>query len=697
MKGVRVFVLLFFLIFPLRTLADNTVHIRADHISYNKDLAIYYAYGRCLVYDSQYSLKADTITYSDNTSVAEAKGNVFLKDFKGNWIKGDYAKINYSNYQGFVKNAVMFIKGDGLYVKAKRIIMYDKSRYFIKDGTITSCKCDEFLHFNSKCHPKWTVNATNTYIVKDDYLFSYPVVMKARSIPVFALPFTYRNLSRERKTGFLMPQFGVSSEDGTIYVQPFFINISPSQDITLYPFAYSKKGNGMSAEYRFYWTKQSKGKWDITVFKEKTPYENSKSKHTRVNLKAKQWADFGKYGTFNYKLNIVNNRNNLRVLNRSNIELSSDRYTLSTASYYLSHNEYFLSVYGNYRQDLVSESNKETLQDLPIVKFGAIGKKLYKNLTLDFTQTIANKFRIKGQRGIYTDSSGFLYYPFKVSYFSITPKIGAHSLWSRWKNAPDKDKHYQRSFIPDYIISASTQIIGVFLNDNTEGFKGIKHTIKPTIKYEYIPERSQRFPDFVDTYSKTNLITFTLENSLISKYLEENPIYKDLLYNKIVVQYDFAKKYHTPFPPVYEETQIKPFDFLSFNSKAHYFFKKHLFTDSTESLEVSNKKAGFSVGYSMSRDSDYNLEDDTVNSKVYFYPIEKLYLYAEAKRSTIHDYFPERKFGFMYNEDCWGIGIDFYFNRVSEEDSDGNYSTHLDKGFWITLNLTGLFSIKRQY
>ncbi len=698
MKGIKIFVLLFFLFVPLRVFADSVVHIKADHISYNKGLSTYYAYGNCIVYDSQYSLKADTIAYNDNSSVAEAKGNVFLEDSKGNWIKGDYAKINYSTYQGFIKNAIMFIKGNGLYVKAKKIIMYDKNHYFIKDGIITSCKCDEFLNFNSRCYPKWTVSASNTYIVKDDYLLSYPIILRARSVPVFVLPFLHRSLSKERKTGFLMPQLGVSSGKGTVYIQPFFINISPSQDITLYPFTYTKKGNGISAEYRFYWTRHSKGRWQVTVFKEKTPYKSSSSRHTRINLKATQWADFGKYGRFNYKLNIVNNKNNLRVINQSNIELSGDRYTVSTASYYLSHNEYFFSVYGNYRQDLVSENNKETLQDLPVVKFGITGKKLYENLTLDFTQTIANEFRIKGERGVYTDSSGFLYYPFKVSYFNITPKVGAHRLWSEWRNAPDNDKHYKSSFIPDYIISSSTQIIGVFLNDNTEGFKGLKHTIKPTVEYEYIPERSQDFPDFVNTYPKTNLITFTLENNLTAKYLfKDNPIYRDVFYNKLIVKYDFIKKYDTPFPPVYEETTIRPFNFLSLTSKAHYFFKKHLFTDSTESLDISSKRAGFGIGYSMARDSDYNLEDETVNSKVYVYPIKELYLYTEAKKSIMHHYFPERKFGFMYTEDCWGIGIDFYLNRVAEEDSNGNYSTHLNKGFWITLNLTGLFSIKRQY
>ncbi len=364
----------------------------------------------------------------------------------------------------------------------------------------------------------------------------------------------------------------------------------------------------------------------------------------------------------------------------------------------MNYKAYFLTVYGQFYQDLVSENNKETLQKLPVVKFGVINKKLYKNLTLDFTQTISNNFRIVGARGIYTDSTGFLLYPFKLSYFNITPKVGAHEIYSRWKIAPS-DKYFSRkAFVPDYNLSVSTALYGIFLNSNVEGFEGVKHTIKPTVSYEYIPKRSQRFADFVPIYPKTNEITFTLENTLTAKFVNDStPTYRQIFYNRITAYYDFTKEYDTPFPPIYEETVISPFEFLKLSSQAHFFFKKHIFLDSTESINIGNSKMGLDVGYSMSRDSNYNILDESVSSKIYAYPIKQLYVYASFDRSLHYSYFPSRRFGFMYQEDCWGVGIDFYYTRSPEEQSNGTYKTHLDKGFWITLNLTGLFSIKRQY
>ena len=677
---------------------ETFIHIKADHVSYNKKLSTYYAYGNCTIYDVNYVLKADKVSYNETNSEAEAKGHVFIKDRAGNWVKGSYAIFNYSTYSGYIENAVLFIKSNHLYARAKRIIVLGKERYFIKKGAITSCYCPDFVNLKGNSHPKWSIEAWNTYVVKDRFLNAYPVIMKVRSVPVFFLPFIHRNLNKKRKTGFLMPHMGLSSYYGFKYIQPFFLNLGPSQDITFYPFIYTQRGRGIRSQYRFYWTKYSKGKWDITVYKEKIPYITSAHRMTRVNFKAKQYADLGRYGYLTYDVNIVNNRNNLRVIDMSNIETSSDRYTTSKASYYLNYKEYFFNAYAQFYQDLISQNNRATLQEMPVVKFGVINKKLYRNLTLDFKQTVSNDFRIEGKRGFYTDSTGFLSYPFKLSHFSITPKVGAHQIYSRWEIAPDSKDYTRRAFIPEYDLSLSTSLYGIFLNNSEQGFEGLKHTIKPTLSYQYIPERDQKFPDFVSVYSKTNKITLDLENIFTAKYIDNGKAsYRQIFYNRITAYYDFAKEYHTPFPPIYEETTIKPFDFLKLTSKAHYFFKKHMFLDSSESLDVGNSKVGFTAGYNMSRDSDYNLNDESVNAKIYGYPLKGLYVYASFERSLHYSYYPSRKFGFLYSEDCWSVGLDFYLTRSPEEQDDGSYQTRLDRGFWLTLNLTGLFSIKREY
>ncbi len=694
-------VLFFLLYFPLTVFgaATNSIHIKANNIIYDRKSNSYYATGNCVIYNKDYTIKSDSASFYKNTSLVELNGHIKIEDPNGDWIKGTNGIINISTFKGFIDNATMFLKKDGLYIKAKRIVSDSKIKYYIYDGIITSCKCKAFLNNNPKAYPKWSVWAKHTYIVKNDYIFSYPVVFRAKSIPLFFSPVLSRTLSNKRRTGFLSPAFGYSTKDGTRYEQPFFINLSPSQDITLKPFIYTLSGYGLSSKYRFYWTKYSKGEWDITLFKEKKPYGASKDKKLRIYLKAKQNVDLRRYGNFKYDLNIVNNKNNLRVLNKDNIELSSDRYTTSTATYSITKGAYSLNVNGYFYQDLISDNNRATLQKLPEIKFNITNKKLWNNLTLDFAQTATNDFRIKGNRGYSSTTTGFLSYPFKVSYFSIVPKIGAHELYAYWIDAPNTKHFSRRAFIPEYSLSAKTSLYRIFLTNKHSGIMGFKHIVTPSVSYTYIPERNQRaFPDFVSTYSKTNEVTFTLENSLTVKENDNGTVsYRKVFYSKISQAYDFAKTNHFPFPPIYEETDISPFEFLSITSKARFSTQKGVFMNSDEELNINTQTKGLSLGYVMSRNSDYTMNSENIKAKIYIYPTKKLYTYLYMEKDLKDRYYPQKRVGFMYNEDCWGIGLDLYINQVYEENADGTYSRKSNKGFWITIALKGLGSIKKQY
>ncbi len=694
-------IILIFTYIPLSALSatQSSVHVLADRIIYNKKLNAYFANGHCLIYNSEYTITSDSASYYKNSSLAQLKGNITITDNSGNRIKGETGTVNISTFRGFIDNATMFLKRNKLYIRAEKIIMNSKTKFYILDGTITGCRCKKFMEGEPSAHPKWSVWAKHTYIVKDDYIFSYPVVFRARSIPLFASPVLSRNLSRKRKTGFLLPSIGYSNKDGIRYEQPFFINISPSQDVTLKPFVNTFSGYGLSSEYRFYWTKHSKGKWNITLFKEKKPYGTSQSRKLRVYTKAKQYADFNGYGNLNYDINIVNNKDNLRVLNKDNIELSSDRYTISTASYSIAKGVYSLNINGYFYQDLISDNNKETLQKLPEIKFNITNAKLWNNLTLDFSQTATNNFRVTGNRGYSSTTTGFLSYPFKISYFNIVPKIGAHELYAYWIDAPDKRHFSQRSFIPEYSLSTKTSLYRVFTTSNETGLMAVKHTINPSLTYTYIPQRNQsEFPDFTSTYDKTNNITFTVENILTTKNRDEKSIsYREFFYNKISQEYDFAKTDHMPFPPIYEETRISPLKYLSFSSKAHFSTHKGMFTDSDEDLNINTPTKGLSLGYIMSRDSDYKINNESAKLKVYLYPIKSLYTYVYVEKSLNESYYPQKKIGFMYNEDCWGIGLDLYINQVSDENEDGTYSRNKNVGFWVSIVLKGLGAIKKQY
>ncbi len=708
-KKILFFCFALFFIFAFSAYSkDNKIDIKAKNIIFDNKINTYFAKGDCKIINGKYLLKSDRVSFNKVTYIADLEGNVYLEDGAGNWIKGEKAVINISTYKGFVDNAIMFIKNRGIYVRSSRIILNSKNKQYAKNAQLTSCKCDRFIDGDKNAYPKWTINAKKTYIVQDDHIFSYPVIFRVKKYPVVYTPALYIDINKKRKSGFLWPSVGYSNNNGFQYEQPYFIDINDSEDITLTPYTKTKIGYGLKSEYRFYWNRDILGDWNIDLLKQYSKWGlNSKKK--RLNINAKQDMNFHEYGNFSFDVNLVNNKDNLRVMKNDDIELSNERYTRSTAAYYLSKNEYSLSINGYYYQDLLADNNRLTLQKMPEINFNITNKKLYKNLTLDMNNNLTKNFRISGTRGYTLNSSPFLSYPFKISYFNVVPKTGLHYIFSHWKNTLEHYSKTRKSVVPEYDISINTELNKIYLTRNSKGFMGVKHSIIPTLSYTYIPHRKQNFPDFVTTYAKTNAVTFELENGLTGRYDNDKTYYKEIFYNKLAQSYDFNKDayspyysfrnpHHSAFSPIYSETRFAPYDDMAFSSKEHFDWARGIFMDSDESLNINYKNKGFSVGYVMIRnENSYKRTTESVKSSVYFYPLKPLYIYAYIEKSLLDKFYPQKKIGFYYKEDCWGFGIDLYDNEIPEEQTDGSYERKSNVGFWITLTLNGIGEIKRKY
>ena len=77
-------------------------------------------------------------------------------------------------------------------------------------------------------------------------------------IPIFYTPFIRFPIDNRRRTGFLGPDFYLSSHSGTVLGLPFYVNLAPNYDMTLYPYYYSLRGPKMGASFD-YLTDESQG------------------------------------------------------------------------------------------------------------------------------------------------------------------------------------------------------------------------------------------------------------------------------------------------------------------------------------------------------------------------------------------------------------------------------------------------------
>ena len=193
--------------------------------------------------------EADEASLRQQENRGELNGNVRLRD-KGALIVGDHAQLQLDNGEAQVDNAEYVVhaahaRGSAKYAKrdADAIIR-------LKDGTYTRCEPGENT---------WAVKGNN---IKLDPATGFGsatnATLRVKDVPVFYTPYIYFPIDDRRQSGFLPPTIGTSSSNGFSLQTPYYFNLAPNYDATLYPTYMVDRGLLMEGEFR-YLTKSSQG------------------------------------------------------------------------------------------------------------------------------------------------------------------------------------------------------------------------------------------------------------------------------------------------------------------------------------------------------------------------------------------------------------------------------------------------------
>jgi LPS-assembly protein len=72
-----------------------------------------------------------------------------------------------------------------------------------------------------------------------------------KGVPIFYSPWLSFSLNNQRKSGFLQPSYGTSSDSGFELALPYYWNIAPNMDATISPRIMSKRGVQLRNEFRY--------------------------------------------------------------------------------------------------------------------------------------------------------------------------------------------------------------------------------------------------------------------------------------------------------------------------------------------------------------------------------------------------------------------------------------------------------------
>ena len=189
-------------------------------------------------------LKADWLRYDTQKGLVHARGNVALKA-QGHRATAEDASLKVEDRTGELHNATVFFQEHNLHFASEEASKEGEVVYTFHNGVFTTCDVED------GSRPMWSIKSVEADIDIDGFIFMKHCFLRLKDVPILYLPIITFPGRLDRQTGFMVPpEISTSDRSGYGLTTPFFINLSPSADITLYPSYLERRGAHSGAEFR---------------------------------------------------------------------------------------------------------------------------------------------------------------------------------------------------------------------------------------------------------------------------------------------------------------------------------------------------------------------------------------------------------------------------------------------------------------
>jgi LPS-assembly protein len=187
-------------------------------------------------------LNADRATYNIIEDEVQASGNVRMKRF-GDRYTGEELRLKLDTGKGYVLKPTYRLELNKAQGKAERIDFEARDRARVSEGTYSTCEGPD---------PDWYLeaNTLNLDTGRDIGTASTSIVY-FKGVPILGTPYMSFPLSDARKSGFLPPTVGTTNKGGLELTVPYYFNIAPNRDLTVYPKIISQRGLQLGAQGRY--------------------------------------------------------------------------------------------------------------------------------------------------------------------------------------------------------------------------------------------------------------------------------------------------------------------------------------------------------------------------------------------------------------------------------------------------------------
>lgn len=697
--------------------------ISADRVEYDNQFGTYNASGNVIIEKQSTRLMADTVSFNQKTMTAAAAGHVVMT-VGNDVLTGDRLDFDLDQETGVIHGGTIFLEKNHFYISGERIEKTGKDTYRAQRASVTSCDGDR---------PDWIITGRTLNVTIEGYGRVTHAVLKARNVPVLYSPYLVFPAKTQRQTGLLIPDFGISDRKGFSWDQPLFWAINDSSDATLYADYMEKRGTKIGLEYRYALTESSFGAIMADGLQDRQIDDGSPENtaqwgyagdaYDRPNtdrywLRAKMNQDLPWSTRARLDLDIVSDQDYLTEFREGlsgyyetrnsfaeKFGRDLDTFDDTTRTNRLNVNrtwaEYVLNGDLVWNDNVINrrwEDTDDTLQNLPLIKFDAARQRAFATaLFWDLDSEYTYFYREDGERGHRADLYPRAYLPLNwKNYLSVEPSAGwRQTAWEMdsWQDDTLDRFNYRQVF--DARLDISSEISKV-MGSPVATVDRIRHSVKPRVIYEYIPDQDQSdLPSFtdLDRIEERNAITYSLTNTLTARSANKTPPSESM--DNTAIEYgnrgpewrnqgqhlQTTGNYHRicrfyleqsydidaekedlpePFSDVYGELVFNFGRYLTFGSDARYdVYDAHL--------------SSYNIGTAISdRRGDrlwlqHNFEKDVQESIYTTLSIKltnRLTIRGEYERNLQTKKDITKGGGFLYTAQCWAI--DFFYAREGE-------------------------------
>ena len=494
---------------PAAIRASLPVFVSGDSVAGqpDRDLVIQ---GHAMLRRGDTVIRAQRLEYEQPNDLARASGAVSVNR-SGNVYEGASLELKLDSFEGsFVGASYSFLKNEA-HGEADRVDFLDDSRAVIHNASYTTCQRQP----GPTWLPDWILRATSLRIDSEEEVGQAEgAVLTFKGVPILPLPSISFPLSDKRKSGFMPPVLGLDNINGIDITLPYYWDIAPNRDATLFPSLMSKRGLGFGGEFRYLEPKlQGQVRTDFM------PTDTLRSR-SRWALATGHEGDLGLFGGgalgFKLNLNRVSDNDYWRDFPRATTA-PTQRLLPSDAS--VSWGTADLSA-------TLRTAQWQTLQDVtaPITppydrmpQFNAryaktaVGGFDY-SLELDITRFQGVALLTKQVNALRGYALAQLSHPWQAPGWFFTPKMQWHATQYDFDAPLANQTTSARRVVPSFSLDS-----GLVLERDTNYLgRNFRQTLEPRAFYVYSPFRNQSgLPNYDSASPDFNLASIYGENAFI--------------------------------------------------------------------------------------------------------------------------------------------------------------------------------------